>query len=55
MAGYVTLPWIHQVFALMKRWNLGIYHELRPKHVDTYLNFSMADVRRKWFGPSDHV
>jgi hypothetical protein len=33
----VVLPWIHRVFALMKRWGLGTYHGLRRKHVDTYL------------------
>src|SRR5208337_2973805 len=25
MAGHVALPWIHRVFALMKRWGLGTY------------------------------
>jgi len=38
MAAHVVLPWIHRVFALMKRWELGTYHGLRRKHVDTYLN-----------------
>jgi len=38
MAGHVVLPWIHRVFALLKRWELGIYHGLRRKHADTYLN-----------------
>jgi transposase-like protein len=38
MAAHVVLPWIHRVFALMKRWGLGTYHGLRRKHVDTYLN-----------------
>jgi hypothetical protein len=33
-----VLPWIHRVFALMKRWGLGTYHGLRRKHIDTYLN-----------------
>jgi hypothetical protein len=26
MAGHIVLPWIHRVFALMKRWGLGTYH-----------------------------
>jgi predicted RNA-binding Zn-ribbon protein involved in translation (DUF1610 family) len=38
MAGHIVLPWIHRVFALMKRWGLGTYHGLRRKHIDTYLN-----------------
>ena len=38
MAAHVVLPWIHRVFALMKRWGLGTYHGLHRKHVDTYLN-----------------
>ena len=37
MAGHIVLPWIHRVFALMKRWGLGTYHGLRRKHIDTYL------------------
>src|SRR5262249_38207128 len=37
MAGHIVLPWIHRVFALMKRWALGTYHGLRRKHIDTYL------------------
>jgi hypothetical protein len=35
---HIVLPWIHRVFALMKRWGLGTYHGLRRKHIDTYLN-----------------
>jgi hypothetical protein len=31
MAGHVVLPWIHRVFALMKRWGLGTYHGLRRR------------------------
>jgi predicted RNA-binding Zn-ribbon protein involved in translation (DUF1610 family) len=38
MAAHVSLPWVHRVFSLMKRWGLGTYHGLRPKHVDSYLN-----------------
>ena len=34
MAAHLVLPWIHRVFALMKRWGLGTYHGLRRKHVD---------------------
>ena len=37
-AGHLVLPWIHRTFSLVKRWSLGTYHDLRRKHVDTYLN-----------------
>jgi predicted RNA-binding Zn-ribbon protein involved in translation (DUF1610 family) len=49
MAVHVTLKWIHQVFALLKRWGLGTYHGLRRKHVDTYLNeFVFRYNRRRY-------
>src|SRR5438132_7700713 len=35
MAAHVVLPWVHRVFALLKRWGLGIYHGLRRKHVQS--------------------
>lgn len=38
MAAHIPLPWIHRVFALMKRWGLGTFHGLRPDHLDDYLN-----------------
>ncbi len=38
LPAHIPLPWIHRVFALMKRWGLGTYHGLRLKHIDTYLN-----------------
>jgi transposase-like protein len=38
MAAHVVLPWIHRVFAQLKRWALGVYHGLRPKHLQAYLD-----------------
>ena len=38
MAAHVLLPWIHRVFAQMKRWALGVYHGLRKKHIQVYLD-----------------
>ena len=38
MAGHIVLPWIHRVFAQLKRWALGVYHGLRPKHLQAYLD-----------------
>jgi transposase-like protein len=38
MAAHVVLPWTHRVFANLKRWALGVYHGLRRKHFQTYLD-----------------
>ena len=38
MAAHVVLPWTHRVFANLKRWALGVYHGLRRKHLQSYLN-----------------
>ena len=38
MAAHVVLPWIHRVFALVKRWGLGTYHDCAastPIHIST--------------------
>jgi hypothetical protein len=33
-----VLPWTHRVFANAKRWALGVYHGLRPEHLQAYLD-----------------
>ena len=33
-----VLPWVHRVFANAKRWALGVYHGLRPAHLQAYLD-----------------
>lgn len=38
MAAHVVLPWIHRVFANLKAWALGVYHGLRRKHLQAYLD-----------------
>jgi hypothetical protein len=38
MAAHVVLPWVHRVFANAKRWALGVYHGLRDKHLQAYLD-----------------
>ena len=49
MAAHVVLPWVHRVFALLKRWGLGVYHGLRRKHVQTYLDeYCFRFNRRYW-------
>jgi hypothetical protein len=48
MAAHVVLPWIHRIFALMKRSKLGTYHGLRRKHVDAYLNEYVFRYNRRF-------
>ena len=33
-----VLVWVHRVFSHLKRWALGVYHGLRRKHVQRYLD-----------------
>src|SRR5205823_8177873 len=49
VAGHIVLPWIHRVFALMKRWGLGTYHGLRRRHIDTYLNEFVFRYNRRFY------
>lgn len=48
MAAHVVLPWVHRVFAQMKRWAFGVYHGLRPQHLDAYLNEFTFRWNRRW-------
>lgn len=38
MAAHFVLPWAHRVFANAKTWALGVYHGLRRKHLQSYLD-----------------
>ena len=38
MAARLALPWIHRNFSNLKAWALGVYHGLRPKHLQSYLD-----------------
>jgi hypothetical protein len=38
MAANVLLPWVHRVFANLQRWGLGVYHGLRLKYINSYLD-----------------
>jgi transposase-like protein len=38
MAAHTVLPWAHRIFANLKRWALGVYHGLRKKHLQSYLD-----------------
>jgi len=38
MAAHTVLPWVHRIFANLKRWALGVYHGLRRQHLQAYLD-----------------
>jgi hypothetical protein len=38
MAAHIVLPWVHSVFSNLKTWALGVYHGLRQKHLQAYLD-----------------
>jgi len=38
MAAHVVLPWVHRAFSNLKTWALGVYHGLRRKHLQAYLD-----------------
>ena len=37
-AAHSLLPWVHRVFANLKRLALGVYHGFRRKHIQAYLD-----------------
>lgn len=40
--------WVHRVLALLKRWALGLYHGLRRRHIQRYLEeFTFRFNRRR--------
>ena len=48
MAAHIVLPWVHRVFANLKTWALGVYHGLRRKHLQAYLDeFTFRFNRRR--------
>ena len=48
MAAHIVLPWVHRVIANFKTWGLGVYHGLRPHHLQSYLDeFVFRFNRRK--------
>ena len=50
MAAHVLLPWVHRVFANLKRLALGVYHGFRRKHIQAYLDgFVFRWNRRRHF------
>ncbi len=52
---HLVLPWVHRVFSLFKTWALGVYHGLRPEHLQSYLDefvfrFNRRRTRHAAFG-----
>ena len=38
IAAHVVLPWVHRIFSNLKIWALGVYHGLRRKQLQSYLD-----------------
>ena len=38
MAAHIVLPWVHRIFSNLKIWALGVYHGLRRKYLQSYLD-----------------
>jgi len=38
MAAHPVLPWVDRLFANLERWALGVYHGLRRRHLQAYLD-----------------
>jgi hypothetical protein len=38
IAAHIVLPWVHRVVSNVKTWALGVYHGLRKKHLQSYLD-----------------
>ena len=38
MAAHIVLPWVHRIFSNLKVWALGVYHGLRRKHLQSFLD-----------------
>ena len=47
-----VLPWIHRIFANFKAWEIGVYHGLRAKHLQSYLDEFVFRFNRRRNRPS---
>jgi transposase-like protein len=52
MAAHLVLPWVHRTFANAKRWALGVYHGLREKHLQSYLDEFVFRFNRRRTPPA---
>jgi len=55
LPAHIVLPWVHRVFSNLKRWALGVYHGLRKKHMQTYLDEFVFRFNRRKNRPSGFV
>ncbi len=49
MAAHIVLPWVHRLFALLKRWGLGTYHGFRREYLNTYLDEFVFRYNRRFY------
>jgi len=55
-AAHSLLPWVHRVFANLKRLALGVYHGFRRKHIQAYLDeFVFRWNRRRHYRSAFHT
>ncbi len=47
MPAHLVLPWVHRVFSNLKTWALGVYHGLRLKHLQAYLEEFVFRLNRR--------
>jgi len=52
MAAHIVLPWSHRLFSNLKRWALGVYHGLRQKHLQSYLDEFIFRFNRRRSRPA---
>lgn len=52
MAAHIVLPWAHRIFSNLKVWALGVYHGLRRKHLQTYLDEFVFRFNRRRTRPA---
>jgi len=45
-----TLKWVHIAIANAKRTLLSIYHKIKKKHLENYLNEFCYKLNRRYFG-----
>jgi hypothetical protein len=51
MAAHIVLPWVHRIFSNLKVWALGVYHGLRRKHLQSYLDEFVFRFNRRVSAP----
>ena len=47
IVAHIVLPWVHRIFANLKVWALGVYHGLRRRHLQSYLDEFVLRFNRR--------